>query len=409
MMKAIRTSVALLLVATIAHADDWSQWRGSKRDGSTGDKVTPWKEAPKKLWEHPVGAGYSVPTIAGERVFVHDRVPEKDQERVVAYDAKTGKELWQDVYERAPYGSVLNSGPQATPTVAGNRLFAFGITGVLTCYAADTGSRVWQVDTYKKLGATLPRFGVTCSPIVVGNRVIVAVGGKDSAVAAFDTEKGELQWKALDESAGTASPVLMTRKGKLPDVVFMTSLRLAALSPLDGKVSWEHPLVFQPSGSAPTPLVAGNEILTSTMTNGSTLVKLDVKDDKPITGQVWQQKDLAGYFSSGVAGKDRLYLVTNTLKPIPAATLRCVERETGKEIWKKSIGYFHAGLIRTGDGQLLVLSDDGHLRLIEDLGTEAKEHCTAKVCGGTLTNPAFADGRVYVRDDKNVSCYLLAD
>ena len=397
--------LAASLLGSVVVADEWPQWRGPKRDGGTTEKVSTWTDAPKKAWEHPVGPGYSVPAIVGERVIVHDRVPEKEQERLTAYNLTTGKELWQDVYERPAYGSVLNTGPQGTPAVAGNRVYSFGITGMLSCHTLDTGSRVWQVDPFKKLGASLPRFGVTCSPLVVGNRVIVAVGGKGSAVAAFDTEKGELQWQALDESAGTASPVLLTRKGKLPDAVFMTSLRLVGLNPLDGKINWEHPLVFQPSGTAPTPLVVGSEIVASTMTNGSTLVKIDEKESK----QVWQQKELAGYFSSGVAHNDRLYLVTNTLKPIPAATMRCVDRATGKEVWKKSIGYFHAGIIRMGDGKLLVLSDDGHLRLIEDAGTEAKELCKFKACGGTLSNPAFGHGHVIVRDDKNVTCYKLSE
>jgi len=408
-MACLRALILLLLLASLCRADDWPQWLGSKRDGGTSEKIGAWKETPKKLWEHPIGAGYSVPVIVGERVFVHDRIKDKNQEQVVAYDAKTGTELWRDVYDRAPYASVLNTGPQSTPTAAGNRLYTFGITGVLSCYKVEKGERLWQVDTYKLLNATLPKFGVTCSPLVVGNRVIVAVGGKGSSVVAFDTEKGELQWQALDEPAGTASPVLFAAGGKLPDAVFMTTLRLVGLNPLDGSMSWEHPLVFQPGGTAPTPMIMGNEILTSTMTNGSTLIRLGAKDDKPTSEQVWQEKDLSGYFSTGVAIKDRLYVITNVLKPIPAATLRCIDRKTGKEQWKTSCGYFHAGLIRTGDGKLLILSDSGTLRLAEDTGKELKELSNAKVCGGTLTNPSYANGRLYLRDDKNVICYQLGE
>jgi outer membrane protein assembly factor BamB len=408
-MANLRALILLLLVVPTSRADDWPQWLGPKRDGGTAEKVGAWKEAPKKLWEQPVGPGHSVPAIAGERVFVHERVPEQNREQIIAYDAKTGKELWRDAYDRAPYRSALNTGPQATPTVAGNRVYTFGITGVLSCYEVDTGKRLWQVDTYKKLNATLPRYGVTCSPLVVGNRVIVAVGGKGSSVVAFDTEKGDLQWQALDEPAGTASPVLFTAGGRLPDAVFMTTLRLVGLNPLDGSVNWEHPLVFQPSGTAPTPMVMGNEILTSTMTNGSTLIRLGVKDDKPTSEQVWQEKDLSGYFSTGVATKDHIYVISNVLKPIPSASLRCVDRKTGKEQWKTSAGYFHAGVIRTGDGKLLILSDSGTLRLAEDGDKGYRELCTAKVCGGTLTNPAIAGGRLYVRDDKNVFCYQLGE
>jgi outer membrane protein assembly factor BamB len=409
MMASLPALTLLLLVVPASRADDWPQWLGAKRDGGTTEKVSAWKEPPKKLWEQPIGPGHSMPVIAGERVFVHERVRGKEREQVVAYDATTGKEIWRDAYDRAPYSSVLNTGPQATPTVAGNRLYTFGITGVLSCYQVDSGKRLWQADTYKKFNATLPRFGVTCSPLVVGNRVIVAVGGKGSSVAAFDTEKGELQWQALDEPAGTASPVLFAAGGRLPDAVFMTTLRLVGLNPLDGSVNWEHPLVFQPSGTAPTPMVIGDEILTSTMTNGSTLIRLGAKDDKVISEQVWQEKDLSAYFSTGVSTKERLYLITNVLKPVPSAMLRCVDRKTGKEQWKAPSGYYHAGLIRTGDGKLLILTDSGSLRLAEDAGKEYRELCSAKVCEGTMTSPALANGKLYVRDDKKVICYQLGE
>ena len=305
-------------------------------------------------------------------------------------DAKTGKELWRTSYARAPYASVLNTGPQATPTVAGNRVFTFGVNGVLTCFKANSGEIVWQVDVYKKFKVDLPRFGVCCSPVVIGNRLIVAVGGKGSSVIAFDTEKGEVQWQALDEPASTGSPVLFAAPGKGADVVFMTTLRVVALNPLDGSLSWEYPLVFQPAGTSPTPLVVGDKVIASTMTNGTTTIRVEGKEEKAVASKLWQVKELAAYFSSGTCvNKDHLYLITNTLKPIPNAALSCVELKTGKELWKKSaVGYFHAGIIRTGDGKLLILDDLGVLKLVEDNNKEYRELCRSKVCNGTLTNPA---------------------
>src|SRR5262249_28553919 len=151
------------------------------------------------------------------------------------------------------------------------------ITGVLSCYQADTGKRLWQVDAYKELKAPLPAFGVCCSPLVVGNRVLVSVGGKGSCLAAFDTDKGELQWKKYDEPASTASPVLFAggrrKRGALPDVVFMTTLRLLAVNPLDGALHWEYPLAFNPAGASATPVVAGDRVITTTITNGAVAVE----------------------------------------------------------------------------------------------------------------------------------------
>jgi outer membrane protein assembly factor BamB len=399
------------LAATLAlSAADWPQWLGPKRDGGSAEKVEPWKEAPKVAWKANVGVGFSTPVIAGERVFVHARVNGKEREEMIAFNAKTGKELWRTAYDRAPYSSVLNTGPQATPTVTGGKIYSYGITGMLTCFAADTGKQVWQVDVFKKLKAQLPQFGVCCSPLVVGNRVLVAVNGKGSSVAAFDTESGELQWQTLDEPASTSSPVLFSVKGKtgaLPDAVFMTTLRVVGLNPLDGTVNWEFPLPFQPSGTSPTPILAGDMIVTSTMTNGSTAIRVTA-GEKPTAEKVWQAKDVSGYFSTGTATKDRLFMVTNQTKPVPRADLTCVDAATGKQVWKKEgVGYFHFGVIRTANGNLLILDDGGTLRLVDASAKEYRELCSAKICDGTLVAPALSDGRLYARDSEEIICVQL--
>src|SRR5262249_6353918 len=189
--------------------------------------------------------------------------------------------------------------------------YTFGITGVLSCFEAEGGKRLWQVDVNKQFNQPLPAFGVCCSPLVVGNVVLVSVGGKGCCLAAFDTDKGTLLWKGYGEPASTSAPVLFAgaaQPGKLPDVVFMTSLRLLAVNPLDGSLNWEYPLVFQSAGASTTPLVIGDRLVTSTMTNGTTAVSVTAKDGKAVTSQLWQNKDLTGYFSTGtVVGKEHLY------------------------------------------------------------------------------------------------------
>jgi outer membrane protein assembly factor BamB len=245
----------------------------------------------------------------------------------------------------------------------------------------------------------------------VGDRVVVAVGGKGHSVASFAADSGEIQWQALDEPANTSSPVLFASgatTGKTPDVVFMTTLRVVGLNPLDGSTNWEFSLPFQPSGTAPTPLVIGDLVVTSTMTNGTTGLRVK-SGDKTTVERAWQAKDLSGYFSSGVAAeRGCAFLVTNTLKPIPQADLCCVDLSTGKELWRKAgTGYFHFGLIRTGDGKLLLLDDAGNLKLIDATADACRELCSAKVCSGNLVTPALSDGKLYARDDQGLVCVQL--
>ncbi len=409
-----RAMVLLLVCAAASAAGDWPQWLGPKRDGSTKELVGPWKDKAdlKVLWKQPVGEGYSSPVVAGGRVFVHARVKDKEMEEVVALDAATGKPLWKDAYERPAYKSVVGTGPRATPTVAGKRLFTLGINGVLSCYEVEDGKRRWQTDLYKQFKADLPTFAVCCSPLVIGNRVIVSVGGKGRCAVALDTESGEVQWQALDDAASTSSPVLFAggdrTKGAAPDVVLMTPLRLVGLDPLDGAVRWEHPMVFQPAGTSPTPIAVGKQVVASTQAHGAVAVRVGAKDDKPAPEMAWQNKEQRSYFSSGVASGELLFLVTNTVMPLPSASVTCLDAKTGKQLWRKGgVGYFHAGVLRTGDGRLLVLNDSGVLTLLEADAKGAKELARAKVCGGTLVTPALADGKLYARDGKELSCIQL--
>jgi outer membrane protein assembly factor BamB len=413
-MMRFRAALASLVLASLCVGADWPQWLGPKRDGSTTEKVLPWKDkdALKVLWRKPVGEGFSSPVVAAGRVFLHARVRDKQEEEVVAFDASTGKELWKDAYERPTYKSVLGSGPRATPTVAGKRLYAIGINGVLSCYEVEAGKRRWQVDLYKHFKADLPGFAVCCSPLVIGNRVIVSVGGKGRCVVGLHADTGEVQWQALDDAASTSSPVLFAggdrAKGAAPDVVFMSPLRLVGLDPLDGALRWEHPMVFQPQGTSPTPIAVGKQVVASTQAHGAVAVKVGRKDDRPAAEMAWQNKDQRSYFSSGVASGNLLFLITNTIQPLPSASITCLDAATGKELWRKrDVGYFHAGLLRTGDGKLLVLNDSGALTLLEADAKGAKELARAKVCGGTLVAPALAGGRLYARDGKEPVCVEL--
>jgi outer membrane protein assembly factor BamB len=407
------TALVCLFAIPAAFAEDWPQWLGPRRDNSSTEKVAPWNGKPKVLWRKPAGDGHSSPIVAEGRVFIHAKVENKNEEEIVAFDAERGEELWRARYERVAFTSLFGNGPRATPVVVKDRLYAFGITGVLTCLDTKTGNKVWQVDTLSKFQAKNLFFGMACSPLVVGEHVLVNIGAKGASVTAFDRAKGEVAWQSMDDSASYASPIVFG-DGEKRQAVFLTGANVASLNPADGSVYWRFPLKDILMESSTTPLRAGDLLVASSITYGSVGLKLEAKDGKPSAQEAWKNKALTSYFSTPVAiGKDHIYMVTGTTPgPFakPSADLHCLEAKTGKELWKKErIGTYHASLLRTGDDKLLMLTDGGELVLLQPNGKEYRELARSKVSGPeTWAHPALANGRLYVRDKAEIICLQLA-
>ncbi len=408
-MNGRRALVILLLSVPMALGADWPQWLGPNRDGGTSEKVGAWKYPLQALWKQPVGEGHSAPVVAGGTVYLHTRVKGQTTEQLCAFDAASGKPLWQSQpYERGkfldPFG--FGSGPRGTPAVAGDRVYTFGITGILTCFDARNGKSVWQVDTLKKYQAANLFFGASCSPLIEGELVLVNVGGKGASVVAFDRHTGEEKWKALDDPASYASPIALG-KGAERQCVFLTGRRLVGLSPLDGKLFWDYPLVDKLSESSTTPVVAGKVLFGSSVTFGGVALKLE---PGPKAVKRWEDATYNCYFATPVAVGDQLYIVTGTKPPAlkNKATLRCVEAASGKELWARdNVGKYHASLLRTGDGKLLMLEEAGQLVLLEPNVQQYHELARSPVCSTTWAHPAVADGRLYVRDKNELVCVQL--
>lgn len=415
---------SLLLMAFVflfaivpAFAEDWPQWLGPRRDNSSSEKIAPWKGELKALWRKRVGEGHSSPVVADGRVIVHAKVEatrakEPYEERIVAFDAKTGEPLWNIRYQRAAFTSLYGNGPRATPAIVDNRLYAFGITGVLTCLDVKKGDKLWQVDTLAEFKTKNLFFGMACSPLVVGEHVLVNIGGKGNSIVAFDRHKGTVAWKSLDDPASYASPILFG-EGDQRQAVFLTGANVASLNPTDGSTYWRFPLVDALMESSTTPIRVGDLVLASSITYGSVGLKLETNDGKPAVRQAWKNKELTSYFSTPVAiGPEHIYMITGSIPgPFtkPSADLRCIETKTGKELWKQAkIGTFHASLMRTGDDKLLMLTDGGELVLLDPNSKEYRELARAKVSGPeTWAHPALAEGRLYVRDKTQLICLQM--
>jgi outer membrane protein assembly factor BamB len=400
------TSFALLVgLAPIASAADWPQWLGPNRDGTVPEKVAPWKGDLKRLWSADVGEGNSSPVVAGELVFLHSKVKDKDEERVQALDRKSGKLAWEKDYKKAPFKPLFGEGPRATPCVHDGKIYTLGNTGSLACWEVADGKLVWLIETLADAKKDNLFFGVSASPLIVGDNVVVQGGGKGSTgLKAYDRKTGRLAWTAGDDPASYAAPVLLDK-----NIVVLTGAHLMSVSP-SGDVRWKHPFKDALNESSTTPIKVGELFVAASVTAGAVAIRETSSDGKPGVDAAWKNPTLNCYFSTPVPiGDKHLFLVTGGLSINPAVTLRCVETATGKEVWKKAnVGKYHAALLKLADGNLLMHDDaSGNLRLLAPNLKEYQELATSKACGSTWAHPAIADGKIYVRDGKELICLSL--
>ena len=242
--KFVSAFVSLCSISTIANAEDWSQWRGTKRDGQSSEKgfLTKWPEGgPKLLWQaKDLGNGYSTPSIAGEQLFVITNQG-NEREEVLALSTSNGNKLWA-----ATIGKVgPNQGPQypgtrATPTISGQSIFALGSDGDLVCLDIKSGQKKWAKNLRSDFGGVAGMWAYSESPLVDGDALICSPGGSTSTVVALQKSTGELIWKSPlpeGDAASYSSPVIINVDGVRQYVLFLGK-GVVGLKADDGKFLW---------------------------------------------------------------------------------------------------------------------------------------------------------------------------
>jgi outer membrane protein assembly factor BamB len=413
-MNRITALATLFLFPLIGTAADWPQWLGAKRDGVSTETVLPWQKPLTPTWAVPVGVGHSSPIVAGGVLYLHTGTPEKKVEIVQAIKITDGKTIWSKEYPRVDFSSPFGVGPRATPVLDGKNLYTYGVTGVLAAWEAETGKQLWQVDTLTTYKTANLTFGVSSSPIVVGENVIVMVGGKEASIIAFDKSTGKEVWKILSDRASYASPIVWNDQ-----IVVLTEERLAGINTKTGKLEWSTPFKDALSESSATPVrIQNDSILAGSVTSGSIFVQVrpeEADKDGNSTWKVinrWKKPILTSYFATPIPfGKEYLLMHTGRIIPPASGTLRCVNIATGEIAWSQDkVGKYHASLMRLADSKMLTLDDDGNLTLIEANDRKYEALSTQrlfKARGDAWAHPALSDGVLYVRDNSKLYAFAF--
>ena len=408
-------TASLLAAMAAADAGEWPQILGPSRNGvaAADERLAPvWPaEGPRVVWRRPVGSGCAGVAVTEGRVILFHRVD--DREVVEALDAATGESLWSDGHPTSFRPQVGGGdGPLCTPVVQDGRVIAFGPQGILACVDLKTGRRLWQRDTHREFGAQEGYFGAGSTPLVIGDRVIVNVGGsrQDAGIVAFAAGTGETLWQATAEPASYSAPVaaavadLGDGKG-LPQALVVSRYRCQLVDPTDGTNRWQIPFGMRgPTVNAATPLVIEDRLL---LTASYGIGSICARFDRAGTTVLWEgSESLATQYCTPIAIDGHLYAIDGR-DDIPPADLKCIDLATGRVAWiERDFGY---GTLLAADGKLLATKTDGELLLLEasPRGVKVLSRCRP-LDGGIRALPALAAGRLYLRDDRSLVCLDLS-
>ena len=422
-------SALLALCALAANDNEWTQWRGSARDGVWKETGLISKFAGPQVevrWRHRISNGYSGPTVADGRVYVTDRVTDpRQQERVHCFEWETGRILWTYAYDAIYAGIGYQNGPRAAVTINDGRAYALGAMGHLHCLDAADGSVIWSKDLNREYRIRMPNWGIAAAPLIEGDLVILHIGGEgDACFVAFDKKTGQERWRALRDRPSYVAPIIIEQAGERV-MVCWTGDRVVALDPKNGKLHWSYPFAALKTVVAiATPVFEKDRLFFSSFYDGSLMLKL--RQDRLAAEKVWQRRGqneiitdaLHTMFSTPLMINGYVYGVDSY------GELRCLNGNNGDRIWEslKAVPkdrWANIHLVRNADkvwmfnerGELIIsrltpkgFEEISRAQLIEpttgQLGRRGQGVC--------WSHPAFAYKHVFARNDKELVCATLA-
>ena len=365
---------------------DWPKWRGPDGNGTASE--TDWNPAalesgPDILWQASVGAGYSSLAISDGRVYTLGN--KNGEDTVYCLDMLSGKVLWEYSYDCS---SGQYPGPKATPAVDGNLVYTSSREGHLYCFNALSGDVVWfkhLVDDYR---VRPPQWRFAGSPVVHGDLVILNAGPSGLAL---DKATGEKIWGSGRNGAGYATPVMYDH-GDSPAVAIFSSNSISGVEVENGDVLWSYPWHTGSDVNASDPVIFRQyAFVASAYSKGSG--KIDFSGRPAL---VWESRYFQTHFSSFVLIEGYLYGNDGDARRPSSGKYRCVDFETGREMWSETLGF--GSLIAVGE-YLIMLNSLGTIVIAEATPDEFREVSRASLPRNQFWSPpAYSDQRLFVRN-----------
>lgn len=429
------TGLISLVSPPSTRADDWPQWMGPKRDNvwrETGLLEAFPKEGPKVVWRVPIAGGYSGPAVAAGKVYVTDYVTKDNVktdnfdrkgstgiERILCLDEASGRELWKYEYP-TQYAISYPAGPRSTPLVHQGKVYTQGAEGKLICFDAAKGDLIWSRDLKTDYMTKSALWGYASQPLIHGERLIVLAGGPGTHCVALNKETGAEIWRVGNAKEQGYSPPVIFEQAGVRQMILMQPAAIYAVDPATGKELWSQSYDADNGSIIMTPVKVGNSLFVGGFNNRNLM--LELATDKPGAKTLW--KDKAKHALSPVNVQPfvmdgRIYGCDSD------GELRCIEVPSGNILWatpqpiaRRKQGSGTVFLVRQGEtDRFWMFAETGDLilgRLTPQGFTElSRTHLmepTNFAFGREVVwcAPAFANRRIFVRNDKELICVDLA-
>jgi len=367
--------------------------------------------APEQLWRQPAGEGFGSFSVVGNLAITQEQLAGGEQpgEAIVCYNFDTGEPLWRHVDEVYFTSGLGGNGPRATPTIDDDLVYSMGATGILNCLRLTTGESVWSRNILEDNSAAVPMWGISCSPLVVDDLVIVTGGDQGegdtphAVLLAYDKKTGEPRWRGLGkDNASYGSPQVATVAG-IRQVMIFTASQIVGHDLVTGKQLWMYEWPGNMPNVAQVVALDDNRVFASKgYATGSVLLHLQANANGGIdVAEQWRRKKLMKTkFTNAVLHDGYAYGLSD-------GRLECIDVEDGKQQWKVRGDYGQGQVVRVGD-HLLIQAESGDVALV-NLNPEAHEEVArfSPLSARTWNYPVIIGDRLLVRNDQEMACYRL--
>ncbi len=389
-----------LLLAPVAAAENWPQWRGPRGDGTSQETAVPVEWGPEKnvAWKVAVpGRGHASPIVWDDRIFVASCDEEAQERLLLCFDRSSGKQLWQQVVLRSPleHKHQLNSFASSTPATDGQRVYVtFLDRHEMVVAAYDfTGRQLWLV----RPGAFSSTHGYCSCPVLFEDRVIVnGDHDGDAYLVALDSATGKTLWKTDRENKtrSYATPIIRQIDGRT-QMILSGSKCVASYDPHDGSRHW---IIDGPTEQFVASVVYNGELLF--LTAGfpelhMMAIRPDGHGNVTDTHIAWRTKKGASYVPSPIAEGDYFLVVSD------GGIASCFEAASGKRQWMERIGTHYSSSLVSAGGLVYFTSDEGHTTVVRP---GAKLDIVAENDLGeySYASPAISHGQIYFRGEQHL-------